>query len=414
MTLSLYIHIPWCLHKCSYCDFYSLPAAADAVPGAAYVERVIEELNSPLPKGEGAGQLNFPLSPALPRGGRGLHSIFLGGGTPSMIPPKELGRLLDAIAQRFTMPQEITIEANPETLDEKILRELRTVGFTRLSCGVQSFDPRQLQFLERVHSAEKAREALRAAKHAGFENRNLDLIYTLPDQSIADLENDLREAIALDPTHISAYQLVVEPGTPLERRINSPLPLGEGQGEGEVTMNSPSPQPSPYGGGRIVLPDEETAIAMWYRVREILADAGYRAYEISNFAQPGFECAHNIHYWKCGDYWGIGAGAVSRIGHHRWRRARNTKAYMAGEWLADQEEHLTAEQLRTEVCMLGLRMSDGIDLAEFETRFGRSWEATHPGKMSEWVEKGWATSDSHLRLTPSGMLILDTLAAELV
>jgi oxygen-independent coproporphyrinogen-3 oxidase len=381
MTLSLYIHIPWCLHKCSYCDFYSLPSAADAVPGAAYVERVIEELNSPLPLGEG---------------GR-LHSIFLGGGTPSMIAPSELGRLLDAIAQQFEMPPEITIEANPETLDEKILRELRAVGFTRLSCGVQSFDPRQLQFLERVHSADKAREALRAAQRAGFENRNLDLIYTLPNQTMADLESDLCEAIALEPTHISAYQLIVEPGTPLERKIES---------------------------GSVKLPDEETSIAMWHRVREILGTAGYVAYEISNFAQTGFECVHNIHYWKCGDYLGIGTGAVSRIGHHRWRRAKNIKAYLnqprsGGEeatrsFMIDQEEYLTPEQLRAEVCMLGLRMRDGIDLAQFELRFGNSFEKFYPRKIAAWKANGFAVCDTHLRLTPSGMLILDSLAAELV
>lgn len=367
--MSLYLHIPWCLHKCSYCDFYSLPSAADAVPGAGYVDRLIEEL-------------------AI-RGGatEALHSIFLGGGTPSMIAPSELGRLLEAIARHYDMPAEITIEANPETLDETMLRELRAVGFTRLSCGVQSFDPQQLQFLERVHSADKARDALRAAHRAGFENVNLDLIYTLPDQTMADLEKDLRAAIALAPTHISAYQLIVEPGTPLERKV---------------------------AGGAVNFPDEDTAIAMWQRVREVLGDAGFAAYEVSNYARPGFECAHNIHYWKCRDYLGLGAGAVSRIGTHRWRRAKNTKAYMAGELRVDMEEQLTQDQLRTEVCMLGLRMADGVDLADFETRFGKSFEDTYPGKIADWKQKGLAACDSHLRLTPSGMLILDSLAIELV
>jgi oxygen-independent coproporphyrinogen-3 oxidase len=294
--------------------------------------------------------------------------------------------LLDAIARHFKMPAEVTIEANPETLDEKILHELRAVGFTRLSCGVQSFDPQQLQFLERVHSADKAREVLRAATRAGFENRGLDLIYALPDQAMADLENDLREAIALDPTHISAYQLIVESGTPLERKVES---------------------------RDVQLPDEDTAIAMWYCVREVLGDAGYAAYEISNYARPGYECVHNIHYWECGDYLGLGAGAVSRIGNHRWRRTRNIKSYMAGELLADQEEFLTPEQLRTEVCMLGLRMTRGIDLAEFDRCFGNSFEDFYPGKLTEWKKKGWADCDSHLRLTPSGILLLDSLAAEL-
>ncbi len=374
MLLSLYIHIPWCLHKCGYCDFYSLPAAAGEVPGRAYVDCLIAELN--------AMQRMAPDDC--------LHSIFLGGGTPSMIAPRELGRLLEAIAQRFTMPDEVTIEANPETLNEEILRELHAVGFTRLSCGVQSFDPKQLHFLERVHSADTARDALRAAKRAGFENRNLDLIYTLPHQTMADLENDLREAIALEPAHISAYQLIVEPGTPLERQVNSPS-----------------------GGGRIQLPGDDIAIAMWHRVREILGDAGYAAYEISNFAQTGYECVHNIHYWRCGDYLGIGASAVSRIGNHRWRRAKNTGAYMAGGLRVDQEEHLTSAQLRTEFCMLGLRMRDGIDLADFEARFERSFEAFYPRKITSWKEKGLAACDTHLRLTPSGMLVLDSLVAEL-
>lgn len=371
MTASLYIHIPWCLHKCSYCDFYSLPSAAGDVPGAGYVDRLIEEFDSS----------------AVAQNDKNLCSIFLGGGTPSMIAPRELGRLLDAIAKRCEKPDEITIEANPETLDEKILRELRAVGFTRISCGVQSFDPKQLQFLERVHSADKARDALRLAKHAGFENRSLDLIYTLPNQTMADLESDLREAIALEPTHISAYQLIVEPGTPLERKIES---------------------------GAVALPDEEIAIAMWYRTREVLGVSGYGAYEISNFAQPGFECAHNIHYWKCGDYLGIGTGAVSRIGNHRWRRAKNTKAYMAGEFHTDQDENLTPEQMRTEFCMLGLRMGDGIALADFESRFGNSFDGVYPGKIAQWVQQDLAHADSHLRLTPQGLPLLDSLLAELV
>ncbi len=382
--LSLYVHIPWCLHKCSYCDFYSLPSAAGDVPGAGYVDRLIGELRQPLV----VSPSNHPsvLRQAQDER-RKLHSIFFGGGTPSMIAPRELGRLLDAIAQRFKMPTEITLEANPETLDENVLRELRAVGFTRLSCGVQSFDPKQLQFLERVHSADKAREALRAANRAGFENRNLDLIYTLPNQTMADLESDLREAIALEPTHISAYQLIVEPGTPLERKVE----------RGDVT-----------------LPDEDTAVAMWHRVREVFGAAGYDAYEISNFAQPGFECAHNTHYWKCDDYLGLGTGAVSRIGTHRWRRAKNTKAYMSGELLIDQEEHLTMDQLRTEVCMLGLRMRAGIDLAAFESRFGKSFEGFYPGKIASWKEKGLAVSNTHLRLSAVGVLLLDSLAAELV
>lgn len=395
--ISLYIHIPWCLHKCSYCDFYSLPSAAGDVPGAGYVDRLIGELRSAVIPAESpicGGDPEVKRKSWAPAfevndlaGVTKLHSIFLGGGTPSMIAPRELGRLLDAIARRFDMPAEISIEANPETLNESVLRELRAVGFTRLSCGVQSFDPKQLQFLERVHSADKARDALRSARRAGFENVNLDLIYTLPNQTLSDLEMDLREAIALEPTHISAYQLIVEPGTPLERKVAR---------------------------GDVPLPDEDTAIAMWHRVRDVLGDAGYAAYEVSNYARSGFECAHNIHYWKCGDYLGIGTGAVSRIGTHRWCRAKNTKAYMAGELLIDQEEHLTLDQLRTEVCMLGLRMTTGLDLQKFESRFGKSFEETYPGKIAAWKEKGLAACDSDLRLTPSGMLILDSLVAELV
>lgn len=368
MSTSLYIHIPWCLHKCSYCDFYSLPSASDAVPGSGYVDRLIEEINVSAINGT-------------------LHSIFLGGGTPSMIAPSDLGRLLNSISKKYDMPSEITLEANPETLNESVLRELRAVGFTRLSCGVQSFDAGQLQFLERVHSADKARDALRAASRAGFENRNLDLIYTLPSQTMADLENDLHDAIALEPTHISAYQLIVEPGTPLERKVES---------------------------GDVTLPDEEIAIAMWHRVRKILGEAGYTAYEVSNFAQPGFECIHNVHYWECGDYLGIGTGAVSRIGQHRWRRARNTKSYMMGELHVDQEEYLTDQEMRTEVCMLGLRMTCGLDLERFESRFGKSFESFYPGRIAAWKEKGLATGDSHLQLTPSGMLLLDSLVSELV
>lgn len=373
--ISLYLHIPFCIHKCSYCDFFSLGVGQQLIPGEQYMARLTDELRTMVER--------------LGLRGRGLASIFFGGGTPSMIAPRLLGAFLEAVTRVFTMPAnlEITCEANPETVNVPHLRELRAAGVNRLSVGIQSFQPHHLQFLERVHSAERAIAAVRDAHTAGFTNINADLIFALPQQTMAELDADLAQLLALETTHLSCYQLTVEPHTPLAMQVAR---------------------------GTVQMPDDECAHAMWQHVRTQLDAAGFASYEVSNYARADFACVHNQHYWRFGDYLGLGTGAVSRVGNHRWRRARHLKKYLAGELAVDEEEQLTPNAQRLEYGMLALRTCEGIALDDFAARFGVAFDAAYPGLRDQWSAGDLAEiSATHLRLTPRGLSLLDTLAAAL-
>ncbi len=369
--LSIYIHIPYCIHKCSYCDFYSVGVGRDAViPGERYMARVGEELRAQVAR--------------LGLAGREIRSVFFGGGTPSMVPGDFLGTFLDLLPTYFSLPPqlEISCEANPETLGAATLQAVRAAGINRLSIGVQSFQPRHLHFMERIHSPERAEQAIRDAQTAGFTNINLDLIFGLPDQTMDELADDLARALALGTQHISAYQLTVEPSTPLAVRVQRK---------------------------KITPIDDERAHLMWETVRARLSDAGFPAYEVSNYARPGFACVHNQHYWRSGEYLGLGAGAVSRIGNTRWRRARQTQRYLAGDLMCDEEETLTPETQRFEYLMLALRTAHGLDLRDFQQRFGQSFDAYYPETRQGWIAAGYAHGDQSLQLTPHGLAILDSL-----
>lgn len=367
--LSLYVHIPFCVHKCSYCDFYSLAVGARPIPGERYMECLVNELNEVVQQQGLAGN---------ELAGREVGSIFFGGGTPSMIEPALFKQVINAARSHFKISDdcEITCEANPETVDLERLASLRASGINRMSFGVQSFQERHLKFLERIHSAERAEEAVRAAQSAGFDNVSLDLIFGLPDQTDQELEDDLQRALALKTQHISAYQLTVEPNTPLAQYVK----------RGNVTPIT-----------------NDRSHEMWLAVRARLADSGYEAYEVSNYSLPGFHSVHNLHYWRCGDYLGIGTGAVSRIGSVRWRRARHLADYLAGKLRVDEEEILTVEQQRLENLMLGLRTREGIDVngnADLHSR----WQA------AGYLEK--AAPSNRIILNVQGLAVLDSLLAD--
>lgn len=372
MSLSLYIHIPFCIHKCSYCDFFSLGVGQAEIPAAQYMARLTTELRV--------------IVEELGLHGRELGSIFFGGGTPSMIPPALLGKFLTDVAHHFSVPAdcEITCEANPETLDAERLSGMLGAGINRLSIGVQSFQPRHLKFLERVHSVERAAEAIQTAHAVGFTNINLDLIFGLPDQTMAELDDDLDRALALQTHHLSAYQLTVEPRTPLAVQVAQ---------------------------GKVVPIADERSLQMWHRVRERLCAAGFAAYEVSNYARPGSECRHNLHYWRFGEYLGLGTGAVSRIGDQRWRRARILKRYLAGDLLRDDCESLDGPTRRFEYIMLALRTSTGLSRANFVAHFDKPFDHYYPGVRERWVQSGYATDSESLRLTPQGLALLDSLLA---
>ncbi|HEX8979416.1 MAG TPA: radical SAM family heme chaperone HemW [Parasulfuritortus sp.] len=329
--LGLYIHIPWCLRKCPYCDFNS-HAVRGEMPESAYIDSLLRELEGALPD----------------VWGRPVETIFFGGGTPSLLSPEGLDRLLTAV--RTLLPvrpwAEVTLEANPGTFEAARFRAFRAAGVDRLSIGIQSFDDRFLQALGRVHDSREARAAAEAARGI-FDRLNLDLMYALPGQTQADLDADLAAALSFEPDHLSCYHLTLEPNTAF----------------------AAAPPPA--------LPDDDLAAAMQERVEERLAAAGYDHYETSAFAQPGQACRHNLNYWRFGDYLGIGAGAHSKLSFHdRVVRRANRKLpreYMAGA--PAEERVLEPDDLRFEFMMNALRLSEGFESGLFQERTGLNWEA---------------------------------------
>lgn len=372
--LSLYIHIPFCLHKCSYCDFFSIGTGGRGFPGAEYAARVVEELRVLVE------QYNVR--------GRTLRSIFFGGGTPSMLPAESLAAVLSEARAHFEWPDdlEITCEANPETITEDIAQSLQQIGITRLSIGIQSFQPRHLQFLERVHSVERAISAVQAANRAGFRSVSADLIYGLPQQTDEEFADDLTQLVALNTSHVSAYQLTVEPNTPLAAQVQ----------RGEITPIDADAAHEKF-----------TQARAFFRAHDLLP------YEISNFAREGFACAHNLHYWQGGEYLGIGTGAVSRVGRKRWRRRRQLAPYLAGALHEDDVEILTREQLRFEYCMLVLRTSAGLNLQRFAEFCDQTFDEVYPHIRERWREQGWLASPAEFALSESGFCVLDSLLLEL-
>jgi len=333
--LSLYIHIPWCLRKCPYCDFNSHEARGD-VPESAYVDALVADFEASLPS----------------VWGRRLQTIFIGGGTPSLFTPQAIDRLLTAVRTRIPVDPaaEITLEANPGTFEMERFRGYREAGVNRLSVGVQSFEDRALAAIGRVHGAGEARRAL-AAACAIFPRVNADLMYALPGQDMAHAIADVREAIALGVTHLSAYHLTLEPDTHFHR-----FP----------------PQ----------LPDDDAAADMQEGIEAALAAAGFGHYETSAFARPGERARHNVNYWTFGDYIGIGAGAHGKLTFSdrivRERRARKPATYMqlanAGKAI-DESHAVAAADLPFEFMLNALRLVDGFELALFTRRTGLAFAA---------------------------------------
>ncbi len=366
LPLALYVHLPWCVRKCPYCDFNSHPARA--IPEGDYIDALLTDLDAQLPEAAG----------------RPLESIFIGGGTPSLFSPAAIGALLDGVAARLALADdiEITLEANPGTAEAARFAGYRAAGVNRLSLGIQSFDDRRLAALGRIHDAAQARAAVAMARRAGFDNLNLDLMFGLPDQDRAGALADLEQALALAPDHLSWYQLTLEPGTPFHR------------------------QPPP-------LPDDEQLWAIQQAGLERLARAGFLRYEISAFALEERRCRHNLNYWRFGDYLGIGAGAHGKITTPDgvWRRARTR---LPGRYLADPTAgdrwRVTGRSLALEALMNMLRLTKGVSEALFETRTGLSLEDLEP-TLGRLRRRGLMVSD-RLQATPRGYDFLDQLLVE--
>jgi putative oxygen-independent coproporphyrinogen III oxidase len=357
--LSLYIHIPWCVRKCPYCDFNSHEARA-AIPENDYVDALILDLEQALP-------LIW---------GRKIHSIFFGGGTPSIFSPDAIDRILSAVRARvqLTYEAEITLEANPGTVDEARFTGFRDAGVNRLSLGIQSFNSRHLAALGRIHDEAQARSAAEIALKT-FERVNLDLMYALPEQTMDEALSDVRTAIALGPTHLSCYHLTLEPNTPFYR---TPPPL----------------------------PDDDASAAMQEAIEDLLAGADYQHYETSAFAKAGKRCRHNLNYWLFGDYLGIGAGAHSKLSFHdriiRQSRYKHPASYLqktgTGEHI-EQEHTLGTEDLGFEFMMNALRLTGGFEVPLFEERTGLPLSAVQL-PLAEAESKGLITRDM-ARIAPT-------------
>ncbi len=316
-TLELYIHIPFCVHKCAYCDFLSAPAARETQE--AYVECLLEEIRRSAKLSE-----NYEVS-----------TVFFGGGTPSILKGEQIGRILEQLKAQFSFEKsaEITLEANPGTVHRDKLRTYKDAGVNRLSFGLQSSEDTELRLLSRIHTWQQFVESYTLAREAGFENINIDLMSALPGQTKESYQKTLDRVVRLRPEHISAYSLIIEEGTPFYER---------------------------YAGNPELLPSEEEERGMYVLTKEILESGGYRRYEISNYAKEGYECRHNLGYWERTDYKGYGLGAASLLHDIRFTNHTDLSEYLSGNF-AGSEEKLTSRAIREEYFFLGLRKTEGVD-----------------------------------------------------
>jgi oxygen-independent coproporphyrinogen-3 oxidase len=373
--VGVYVHIPFCTRKCHYCSFNSVPSAP--VPEKEYVECILKELR------------NLVETEGLHTRWTGLESIYFGGGTPSLFSPESIGLLLGGIAGAFSEKSprleeaEITLEANPETIDLEKLKGFRGAGVNRLSLGLQSFNDAHLRALGRRHTSRVGEEAFFMARDAGFENIAIDLMYGLPSQNMDDWEESLRSVIEKRPEHVSIYGLTIEEGTPFHGLFSD---------------------------GELPLPPEEACVGMYWRGADLLKEEGYIHYEISNFSQPGFLSRHNQRYWLGGDYIGLGAGAHSYLGRPgwgmRWWNEPEPASYTgrikeSGVSVAGFEK-LKKGEAALETIFLGLRTLKGIDGGAFKKRFGFP-----PREAMDWsrlTREGFVRSeDDNIYLTPRGI-----------
>lgn len=370
-NFGLYLHIPFCIQKCAYCDFLSAPALPEV--REAYVNALVHEIQ---------------MQPC-----QTLDTVFFGGGTPSLLTEKQLERILDAVHARHKVaPQaEISLECNPATADETKLRTFRKLGINRLSIGVQSFSEAELKLLGRAHDSAQAKACIEDAHTAGFKNINLDLMSGLPHQTLMDWENTLQTALSFAPKHISAYSLIVEPGTPFEKR---------------------------YADGKD-LPEEDAERKMYARTAEILAQNGLERYEISNYAQPGYESRHNLKYWNCSPYLAAGLGAHGFDGQKRTENVCDLKTYLdfisQNKLPAACETVLSKDDLASECIIMGLRLNEGISLAAFSEKFGYDLYEKHKAKLDMYIRGGFMRKAAdRLCFTDSGICVSNSILCELI
>lgn len=367
--LSIYIHIPFCVRKCLYCDFLSAPAHDGEIE--SYVNLLLREIEEQ----------------SIFYGDHSVISIFLGGGTPSLLPAGETGRILERVRERFAVAEdaEITIECNPGTVTAEKLVDYITHGINRLSIGLQSTEDEELKRIGRIHDYDTFLETYRLAREAGFDNINIDLMAGLPGQSIESYRKTLERVVSLAPEHISAYSLILEEGTPLYVNRES-----------------------------YTFPDEDEDREMYELTEKVLGQAGFWRYEISNYAKAGRECRHNKVYWRRGDYAGFGLGASSMVGNVRWKNPDGYADYAACVERTGRCEvqPLTVQEQMEEFMFLGLRLTEGVNLGEFRRYFGKSADEIYGKQIRTFTgQRLMEREGERLRLTPRGIDVSNTVFA---
>jgi len=364
----IYVHIPYCIQKCGYCDFVSAPICGAAEEMASYAAALRAEI--------------LREAPLLRARWGDAATVYIGGGTPTALPAALLTGIIKVLTSAAGMPTECTVEANPGTVDEIYLAQLKAAGVSRISLGVQSFDDGLLRVIGRIHTAAEAARAFHAARRAGFTNISLDLMYGLPQQTLEDLKRSVAAAIALSPEHISVYGLTVEEGTPFAAAAEK---------------------------GCLPLPQAEDEEAMYEHIVHPLPACGYRRYEISNFARPGFESRHNLSYWKNVPYLGVGAAAHSYLDGMRWANESDTAAYIgalsAGAPVRTPEDAArTAANAMEEYAFLALRTAEGIDEQDFFRTFGVPVDVPYGTVIADLIAQGFLSRlDGRIHLTERGM-----------
>ena len=371
--LELYIHIPFCVRKCAYCDFRSAPAGQEVQ--AQYVDRLLEEIQKAAPLAEDYE----------------VVSAFFGGGTPSILPEEEIGRVMELLHRQFDWKAdaEVTIEANPGTVDGRKLDAYRSFGINRISFGLQSADNEELQKLGRIHTWEQFLESYESARAAGFTNINVDLMSALPGQTRKSWQETLQKVLVLNPEHISAYSLILEEGTPMGDHPDRYPPI----------------------------PEEEADRCMYHLTRELMAQNGYDRYEISNYAKNGRLCRHNAVYWTRGNYVGFGLGASSMVEDCRWKNTENMEQYLqfnSQEQSVKEDCHeLDIKECMEEFMFLGLRMMKGVSVSEFQILYGHTIEEVYGSVLNKWQNTGYLIrQNGYIRLTEKGIDVSNVIMAD--
>ncbi len=368
--LGIYIHIPFCLKKCGYCDFCSFVGKS-----REYTSRYADELCRRI---AAAGRT---------ADGYAVDTVYFGGGTPSLVESNDIGRILGAVRNSFDVADgaEITLECNPATADEKYFREIRAHGVNRISMGMQSAIDSELRLLGRAHNREEFLRCFADARAAGFDNVSVDLMYGIPDQTPTSLAESAMLLTSLSPEHISAYGLMIEEGTPFARNI-----------------------------AKLCVADDDGQAEMYLYLCRVLREAGYERYEISNFSRKGKESRHNTRYWLGSEYLGFGVAAHSYFGGERYGNSRDIDAFMDGRDICCERESVSGDEVRREYVMLRMRMREGVSLDDYAERFDRNFLVDFP-KVTEWIRQGFVTlCDGRAAFTDKGALVSNALLSDML